>query len=169
MNIVVCFQQDRIHILQMFNDIIIVNSKISSHRDALAIRTHPITTWFRSIMRNGKWLYLHIPQCEWLICMDFTKKFRQDFAKTFAFFHCIQCAWCAINRHFIFPAEYPQSLNMVGMFMGNKDPINLLSFDLQVMKSFFYSLFTDACINQQMRVVCTCIDTVPTASASYTA
>ena len=58
---------------------------------------------------------------------------------------------------------------MVGMFMGDQDPAQFLPFDLQFIKPFLDPFFTDACINEKMRVVAPHIDTVAAASAGNAA
>ena len=58
---------------------------------------------------------------------------------------------------------------MIGMLVGDQDPVNLISLDLQLFQAFLYSLFTDPCIYKQMRAVAPDVDTVAAASAGDTA
>ena len=58
---------------------------------------------------------------------------------------------------------------MVGMFMGDQDPVKFIPFDLQFLQSFLYSLLADPCIDEKMRIVASHIDTVAAASAGNAA
>ncbi len=79
--------------------------------------------------------------------MDFPVKPVRHFPQSFVFADSSQGSGSGIDWNLILPAEYPQSLNMVGMFMGDQNSVQFLTFDFQRTKSLFNLFSADSRIH----------------------
>ena len=147
MDIVIGFQQNRIQILQILHRICIIFSKIGRDSHSFLILLKAVSARFICIMRNGKCMDINISHPKILIYMDFPVKPVRHFPQSFVFADSSQGSGSGIDWNLILPAEYPQSLNMVGMFMGDQNSVQFLTFDFQRTKSLFNLFSADSRIH----------------------
>ena len=70
MDIMVCFQKDRIQIFQILHCIIIIFSKICCNCYGLPTLFNTISGRFICIMGNSKWVYVQFTKLKWVICLN---------------------------------------------------------------------------------------------------
>ena len=79
-------------------------------------------------MGNSKWMHVNITQLKFFVYLDFMVKSFRHFPEIFIITDSLNRSRCSIDRDLIFSTEYTKSLNMICMFMGNQDSIQLFPF-----------------------------------------
>ena len=93
----------------------------------------------------------------------------RHFPKTFIIPDSFDRSFCGVDRNAVLSAENSKPLNMVGVLMGNKNPVQLVPFHIQILQSFLDPLLADPGIDQHVCMFISYINTVSAASAGYTA
>ena len=67
----------------------------------------------------------------------------------------------------MFSGDHSQPFDMIGVFMGNQNPVALLAAPVNAAQSFLDALLADPNIYQQAGVIASYVNTVAAASAGY--
>src|SRR5699024_6584220 len=123
---------------------------------------------FRCIMGDGKRIYLKISDFKRAVRLNDVKKIRRQFSQAVHFLDRLHGPFCTVNRYLMFSGDHSQPFDMVGMFMGNQNPVAFLAAPVNAAQPFLDALLADPDIYQQTGVIASYVNTVAAASAGYT-
>src|SRR5699024_8985243 len=89
----------------------------------------------------------------------------RDLSKRAGTHHGVHSSARCINGYAVFPRDHSKTFDMVGVFVCDKNTVQIPSCELQTVQARLHSAAADSRVDQHMGAVGTHINTVPAAAA----
>src|SRR5699024_4174382 len=119
-------------------------------------------------MGDGKRIYLKVSDLKRAVRLNDVKKIWRQLSQAIHFLDRLHGPFCTVYRYFMFSGDHSQPFDMIGVFMGNQNPVALLAPPVNAAQSFLDALLADHNIYQQAGVIASYVNTVAAASTGYT-
>ena len=168
-DIMVCFQKKGIQILKIFDNILIIFTKIRRDPYGAVSTFHAVANRLCRIVGDAKRIDGQIFDMKSFILPNLMKDPLRKFSQGSALQHCIYRPFRRIDRKSVSARDHSKSLDVIRMLMGDQDPVQVASGKVNAVKPCLHLLPADPDIHQHMCLLRSYVNTISAAAACNTA